>query len=563
MSIAQPVDGAEPAATSAASASVGRPALGAVARAGSANLVGAVLLGACNFVLTVAVTRSLTTEQAGIFFSATSIFVLATTVGQLGTDTGLVYFVSRLRSLGRQREIGAYYSTALRPVAVVAVVMTVLTLALAYPLARVFTPGHEHETAPYLYVLALFVPFAGWETVTLAATRGLSSMRPSVVVEQIFRPVLQLGLMLLVLLVVPRSVPMAFAWAGPYLPAAVLGFLWWRKLARQALARSADPEPAVDTEPKELTRSQRRELRDAQNAPRMFWRFTAPRAMASVGQIAMQRLDILLVAALAGPVQAAIYTATTRFLVVGQMGNRAISTAVQPRLGHSLARHEIDHANHYYRTSTAWLMCVTWPIYLIFLVFGSVLLRVFGSGYHAGTGVLVTLSFSMLFATSCGMVDMVLNMAGRTSWNLLNVLLSVGVQFVLCLVLIPRMGILGAAIAWAAAIATGNLAALLQVGLVLGLHPFGRAPAAAAGLSVVCFLVVAGTGRILMGATLTGLLVSGTVACLLYAAGLWLLREPLELSALLVAVRRRRRRTAGEGLSSSAEGGPAAARDGR
>ncbi len=540
-----------------------RPGLGAVARAGSANLVGAIALAACTFVLTVSVTRTLTTEKAGIFFAATSVFVLATSVGQLGTDTGLVYFVSRLRSLGRIREIEFHYRTALRPVAVVAVVMTVLTLVLAYPLARIFTPGHESQTVPYLYVLALFVPFAGWETVTLAAARGLGSMRPTVFIEQLFRPVLQLALVLIALFLIPHSVPLAFAWAGPYLPAAILGFLWWRKLSKRAVAEGKAAAAAAPQreESTELSRSERRALRDPSSVARDFWGFTAPRAFASVGQMAMQRLDILIVAALAGPAQAAIYTASTRFLVVGQMGNRAISTAVQPRLGHSLAQHRIDDANHYYRTSTAWLMCVTWPVYLIFLVFGGVLLRVFGASYHAGTSVLLILSLSMLFATGCGMVDMILNMAGKTAWNLWNVMLSVGVQFTLCVILIPKMGIMGAAIAWAAAIVTSNLVPLLQVGLALGLHPFGRAPLAAAGLTVVCYLGIVGLGRVVLGDSVLALVVSVAVASVAYLAGLWLLRGPLELSAL-VAARRRPRRAPGGALPGELAR-PAAVRDGR
>ena len=61
-----------------------------------------------------------------------------------------------------------------------------------------------------------------------------------------------------------------------------------------------------------------------------FWKFSAPRAIASVAQVAMQRLDIVLVAAMAGVGQAAIYAAASRFLQLGQLGGGAISQAVQP-----------------------------------------------------------------------------------------------------------------------------------------------------------------------------------------------------------------------------------------
>ena len=54
--------------------------------------------------------------------------------------------------------------------------------------------------------------------------------------------------------------------------------------------------------------------------------------------------------------------------------------------------------------------------------------------------------------------------------------------FGLDLVLIPRIGILGAAIGWASGIVATNLLAVLQVGISLKIHPFGR-PALLAGSS--------------------------------------------------------------------------------
>lgn len=527
------------------------PAMGGVARGSSANLLGAVVMAACTFALTIVVTRGLSQQAAGIFFSATSLFVLATTVGQLGTNTGLVYFISRVRALGRPSAVADYYRTAMRPVLVTAVVMAVAMYVFARPLATVVTPGHVEETASYLRVLAFFVPLAGSTNVTLAATRGLGTMRPNVIVEQLVRPVLQLLLVVLAVIILPSSGALAWAWASPYLPAAILAALWWRRLSRRVIRRSEEsPSAGGDDEPNSIAGQGPAGQKNLRHS-REFWRFTAPRALASVGQMAMQRLDIIIVAAIAGPAEAAVYTAATRFLVVGQMGNRAISLAVQPRLGAALAQSRIADANHYYRTSTAWLIAVAWPLYLVFIVFGSLLLTIFGTDYDTGVSVLLLLSLSMLLATGCGMVDMVLNMAGRTSWNLYNVLLSVGVQLTLCLVLIPRMGILGAAIAWAAAIALSNLVPLAQIGLTMGLHPFGRAPLIAASLSLVCFAGVGLAGRLVLGTTLTGLVVSLAVGVSLYLPALWVFRQPLELGALRdLRAGKRRRAAAGQGESS-------------
>ena len=121
---------------------------------------------------------------------------------------------------------------------------------------------------------------------------------------------------------------------------------------------------------------------------REFWAFTWPRAVNSLAALALQRLDILLVTVLAGPAAAAVYTAATRFLVVGQLVNASISTAAQPRLAEVLAVDDRASARSVYRSATAWIVLLTWPLYLVCAVFAESVLSIFGDGYDAGRPVI-------------------------------------------------------------------------------------------------------------------------------------------------------------------------------
>ena len=80
---------------------------------------------------------------------------------------------------------------------------------------------------------------------------------------------------------------------------------------------------------------------------------------------------------------------------------------------------------------------------------------------------------------------------------------------------------------------------LTLLGVVMKVHPFGRAFVAAAGAAVACYAVLPVLGRMVWGPTWTGVLVSGALATVCYLVVLWWLRGPLELSALS-GVRRRR-----------------------
>jgi O-antigen/teichoic acid export membrane protein len=501
-----------------------RGELRGTARGGVLNLAGAACAAMLNFLLVVVVTQAFSKAEAGVFFAATSLFLVVVALGQVGTGTGMVYFLSRARALGAVGHLRGYVRTAAVPVLVLSICLGVTLVVFAPQVAEVSTDGDPGHLAAYLRTLGLFVPVACLTQLGLSATRGLQTMRPSALVDHMARPGLQL---LLVAGVAWAAAPslLVWAWLLPFLPASALVWLWWRRLHARLLAR-----PGQQTDP-----SSPRGLRGT------FWKFTGPRAPALFAQMAMQRLDIVLVAALGGPAEAAVYAAATRFLVLGQMGNQAIATAVQPRIGAALAHDGRVLASRLYGTSTAWLVLVTWPIYLTLAVFGPFLLGVFGEGYQRGSGALLLLSAAMLVATGCGMVDMVLNMAGRTSWTLANTVVALILMLGLDLWLIPELGLLGAAIGWSVSRTVANLVPLAVLGLVLRIHPFGSPLAAAVGAALVSYGGVSVAGRVLLGPTWTGLLVAGTLATVCYLVLLVCLRRPLELAALTALPRSRRR----------------------
>ncbi|MEU8237837.1 MATE family efflux transporter [Actinoplanes missouriensis] len=492
-----------------------RAARGA-ARGGLANMAGSALAGGTGVLVTWIVARTLGAEEAGAFFAATAAFVLAGGLAKLGTHTGLVYWPARLRATGRSHLLGACLRTGIPPVAGFSLLLAGAMWLAAPEIARLTATESPHIAdghAAGLRVLAVFLPLQALTDVLLTVTRGYRIMRPTVLLDRVLRSVLQLLAVSaagVATLWVTASLPVfALAWAAPYLPVAILA--GWA--ARRAYTGNRPAGPTAE-------RAERRRLR------RDFWIFTGPRAVAAVAQLALQRVDVLLVAALGGLAPAAIYAVAGRFVVLIQFANQGLSQSVQPRLAEALSTGDRQAANRLYQTATGWLVLVTWPINLLVIACAPYYLRLFGDDYAAGRPVVLVLAGAMLVATGCGMVDMVLAMAGRTSLNLGNVLAALAVMIGLDLLLIPRAGALGAAAGLACAVIVNNLLPLAQVYRSTGLHPFGTGTRAAALLSLGCFgLLPAVAGA------LTGLLPALAAAVPAYCAGAWLLRRELGLAA--------------------------------
>jgi O-antigen/teichoic acid export membrane protein len=511
--------------------------LARVARGGALNLGGALVSAVASLGLTVIVTHSFSRPVAGAFFVAMSLFLIVEAVANLGAYNGVIYFIARFRTLHAERRIPAIMRATIVPVLISSVLGAAAVAVFAGPLARLLLDGRAAQgvslsaVAAELRVLAFALPSAALTDTLLGAARGYHKMRPTVVIDRIGRTGLQtLGVLAAAL--AGSTVLLAPAWALPYVAASVVAVFWLRRIMKADQHRLSLRDGGDSPEQRHMPDPASGDNRHGKPNAKGFWRFTGPRSLASVAQIVIQRLDIVLVGILKGPVEAAIYTAATRFLVAGQLGNAAISMAAQPQFTRLFAMGDRTSANSVYQATTCWLILLTWPLYLLAAIFGPSVLAVFGHSYHAGSTVMLILALTMLVATACGQVDMVLITFGRSSWSLVNGLLAMGVNVGVDLALIPRLGITGAAIGWAAAIGVSNLVPLAQVAIAARVHPFGLGTAAACLLTTVSFAVIPLAARTLAGSSGAVSIASIVTGCAVMAAGLVWLRGPLRLGVI-------------------------------
>ena len=101
------------------------------------------------------------------------------------------------------------------------------------------------------------------------------------------------------------------------------------------------------------------------------------------------------------------------------------------------------------------------------------------------------------------------------------------------ILLIPRLGITGAAIAWAASIALLNLVPLLQVARWWGIHPAGPGFSRVLLASLACFGVIPFAVSELVGRSVPTLVAAVAIALPPYVALLWTWRERLGLDLVV------------------------------
>lgn len=454
------------------------------------NLVGAAINTVCTLGVALATTRALDPGGAGVVFALTSAFLMAATILRLGTPTALVLFIAREKDTGGLRS-RAFVRVAVRKILPLALGGTAIGLLAAVILPRIAPDSVFSHSPPLLAALAVILPFAVLLDTLLAVSRGQHDMTATVLIERIGRPAAQLVLSLAAWLWWPTVLGVGLAWALPYIP---------------ALAASTRTIAGLRTGPAApVARGERREFRS----------FLWSRSMVSISQILFARLDVLLLAVLTSPREAAIYTAATRFVVVAQLVQSSIGTALEPGLARTVADADTRGLRKLYTTGTSWSVALAWPMLLLAAITAPWWLRVFGKEYTAGVSTVLVLTAAMMLSTGLGTVESLLNMAGRARslvfYNLGGLALMIGLD----VLLIPRYGAFGAAIGWAATIAFKNVVPAVETYRQLGVHPFSTS-----WLSSALVALVGAAGFPLLGESIGRL--PGLIAGIAIGAALWL-----------------------------------------
>ncbi|GAA0814647.1 lipopolysaccharide biosynthesis protein [Spirilliplanes yamanashiensis] len=463
--------------TAAGAAAPARPGV----RGGAAGLAGAAVSGAAGFVLTMVIVRGLGAAGSGELFTAIAVVTIAAAVCCAGADTALVWALPRRRT-GADGDAARLLPVALLPALLAA--------------AAVAAVGAAAGPAPLRPAFAA-VPVVVAATVLLAAVRAVRPVGAYVAVQSVFVPVARPALVGGVL---AAGAGVGAAFAGWLLPAAVA--------AVAAAALLAGP----------LALGRGAALRPAPADWRTFWSFAGPRGVSAAIDAGGMWVGVLLTAALAGDAQAGLFGAVGRYVLAGLLVMHGLRVAVAPRLSRLLGDDRRAAAAAVYRRTTTAIVALSWPGFAVLGVFAPGFLQLFGAEFTAGAPAMALLCAAMAVNAGVGIVQTVLLMGGRSGRHLLATAAGLALTVALSLVLVPRHGALGAAVAWTAGIVAENALAAVAARAVLGQGLWDRTIARTALLAGGGTLLLAGAVAAVAGRGVTGLAVTTGLLLLTVAA---------------------------------------------
>ncbi|MFX1410565.1 MAG: flippase [Promethearchaeota archaeon] len=487
-----------------------------IVRGAGINFVGSVSSLLLTFCFQWLLARALGPAAVGIIGLASTVITLAAILSVFGLQTGVLRFVALYFGQGDRARASGVVVTGVCIVGILSLVAaTVLFGAADWLATGVF--GKPLVT-PVLRVLAISLPFMAMTWLLLSVTQGLKRMEFRVTIEEVIVPLLKIGGVIAIVYAIGRSaVGVAYVLLGASIVGAVLAAIsvWWLYPLRGRRER-----PILVT--------------------RTMLSFSWPLLLLMIVHRAWKETEMLVLGIFTASDQVGIYYMGLRTTVVITLFLTSFSTIFAPIMAELHGLHDYERLSSLLKTVTKWGFSLSLPIFLLLFAFSEEVMLVFGPEFVAGAMVLRLLAISELFNVATGPVGWLLTMSGHPRFNLLNTILLLGLNLVLALFLIPRYGIVGAAASGALGTLIVNLLRLLEVYVILRVHPYNLSylkPIAAGLLSV---LPVFGLNLLLPGLPTLGRVVISTLVLLpTYVVGLFVLRLSEEDRVVLGALWRR------------------------
>jgi O-antigen/teichoic acid export membrane protein len=330
------------------------------------------------------------------------------------------------------------------------IVGAVVMLYFAPYLAVIKNAKDAAYVLPLLLLMAPLIPLISMQAIWSSGLQGFKAFKSRILMQRLLVPG-SLTLLLLLVLVFFHGNILAVVAAG-FISTLFSALLNLGFFSRMIARFSNKASPAY-------------ELRE-------WLGFALPNFLTSVIDMVLDATDTLLLAFLVvSPVALGQYAAANKISNFISMPLLTLNVTFAPTIAELFTKGEKEKLDVMFQVVTKWIISFSLPLCLVCMLFSQSLLSISGNGFVEAWPLLIALAAGYMINAGTGPVGYMLVMTGHQKLSFINSIVAVVVNVVLGVFLTTRYGALGTAIATGVALAIVNLMRLLQVRLLLHVHP--------------------------------------------------------------------------------------------
>jgi len=408
-------------------------------------LIGTIVSMFFEFLSRILIIRSTSTAEYGIFALALVILNIAVIAATLGLQNGATRQIAYYRGRGDLSRVYSTVVTSLELTAVAGIVCGIVMYAAAGLLADVLSMP---QLGSVVRIFAIGVPFFAATRMLMAVYRGFDSVKERVY----FNDLMQFSLRI-VLLAVVVYLGLSFGWVlfAYLVPIVVTGILFAGYTLRRFPAAKASFVP-------------------------VRWELlvlSLPLLINGVLNLFMTWTDTLMLGYYKTAEIVGLYNGAVPVAQMISVILMSTTFMYVPIISKLYSKGKMVEMRRSYAVLTKWVFSATLPgFFLVFLFPSAVLTVLFGAEYSASAAALQILALGFFVHTFLGPNGMTMIALGKTRILMWFSGISVIVNVVLNVLLIPQFGMAGAAVASVATLTAANVLTSLKIYQYSGIHPF-------------------------------------------------------------------------------------------
>lgn len=415
-------------------------------------ILGATLLSQGLGLLTrITMARYLPVDGYGNVVIGLSVLNLAGIAALAGMPATLSRYLPRQDTADERRSI---LSSAFQVIVVLSVSLAVGIYLAAEPMAT-FVFGND-DLVWIIRIFAGILPFYTLFRLCIGGFRGYETTYPRVLIDNVFRPGLQLAGIVLFVILGYGTTGIAFAYATAFAIVAVIGLSLLYRVSEFSF--------------RDITG------RGSINQYKKLLRFSVPLAASGAINVIAKHSDLIILGIFKSSTDVGIYEVAFRIAIfVLFLFTPAVGYLFQPIMSRFDANADRKKMDKLYTVATRWIVIASFPIFALFFLFPEqTIIFFFGHNYRGGQSALQILLIGFMIALLPGLTGNFLTAVGETK---LLMYISAGtmvLNVIVNIALIPIYGIIGAAIATATARIFNNTIQSYFIFRNYDIHPFGR-----------------------------------------------------------------------------------------
>lgn len=391
-----------------------------VARGAFINLIGN-LGKLSHFFFDLIATRVMGQQVFGYFSTTWLIMNLAYLICYFGAHRLVIDFVAR----GRADNDEEYYRGISAYIVLSWILSAWLVVFMYFFADDIAAFIDKPPVGKYLRIMSWATPFYCMTTILLTATRGLKIMKLWVIIRNGVEPLSDLLMILLLFFVFGLdSAPVAAKSIGFTVGFLASGYLFSRHFSFRKLFAH---RPGL-TEWKRIAS------------------FGLPVTFADFLTIVILKVDIIVLSIIGTASQVAVFQVILNIANTMRNIPQAVDPIMMPVVVDMRQQKNYSALERIYASVMRVSLFLSLGFFVLCLLFGHLLLGLYGEGFVAGTTALVLACAGIMLHTVSSSIEPVLIMSGYPYLNLFNNILFVSVNLVLDFILIPHYGIVGAGI---------------------------------------------------------------------------------------------------------------------